>query len=203
MALIIKNIQQIIIYIFIAIASLISLTLHELSHAYVAHLLGDDTAKNSGRLTLNPLAHIDIVGLLCLIVFRIGWAKPVPVNPYNLRNRKSSMLLVSLAGPLTNLILAILAARIFAFTASTSYYLSLFILLFVRINIGLAVFNILPFPPLDGSKIIASLLPEKLEHFFYKYERYLYIIVLIMYFTGIISKVLYPAINFLYDLFLS
>lgn len=195
--------QQIIIYIFIAIASLISLTLHELSHAYVAHLLGDDTAKNSGRLTLNPLAHIDIVGLLCLIVFRIGWAKPVPVNPYNFRNRKSSMLLVSLAGPLTNLILAILAARIFAFTASTSYYLSLFILLFVRINIGLAVFNILPFPPLDGSKIIASLLPEKLEHFFYKYERYLYIIVLIMYFTGIISKVLYPAINFLYDLFLS
>ncbi len=203
MALIIKNMQQIIIYIFIAIASLISLTLHELSHAYVAHLLGDDTAKNSGRLTLNPLAHIDIVGLLCLIVFRIGWAKPVPVNPYNFRNRKSSMLLVSLAGPLTNLILAILAARIFAFTASTSYYLSLFILLFVRINIGLAVFNILPFPPLDGSKIIASLLPEKLEHFFYKYERYLYIIVLIMYFTGIISKVLYPAINFLYDLFLS
>ena len=203
MALIIKNMQQIIIYIFIAIASLISLTLHELSHAYVAHLLGDDTAKNSGRLTLNPLAHIDIVGLLCLIVFRIGWAKPVPVNPYNFRNRKSSMLLVSLAGPITNLILAILAARIFAFTASTSYYLSLFILLFVRINIGLAVFNILPFPPLDGSKIIASLLPEKLEHFFYKYERYLYIIVLIMYFTGIISKVLYPAINFLYDLFLS
>lgn len=196
------DLDQIIIYAFIAVTALISLTFHEVAHGYTAHLLGDDTAKNMGRLTLNPIAHIDIMGLLCLIVLRFGWAKPVPINPYNFKNRKSGTLLVSLAGPMTNLLLAIVFGRVFVWTSSFNYYFSVFLLLFVRINVGLAIFNILPFPPLDGSKILASLLPDKIENLFYRYEKYLYIVVLIMYFTGIISKILYPAINFVSELLL-
>ncbi len=197
------NLNEAVIYVFIALAALISLTFHEVAHGYSAHLLGDDTAKNAGRLTLNPIAHVDIIGLLCLIVLRFGWAKPVPINPYNFQNRKTGTLLVSLAGPMTNLILAIVFGRVFAWTTSFNYYVSLFLLLFVRINIGLAIFNLLPLPPLDGSKIALSLLPDRIESFFYRYERYLYVVVLIMYFTGVIGKILYPAIDFVSELLLS
>lgn len=197
------DLNEVIIYAFIAVTALISLTFHEVAHGYSAHLLGDDTAKNAGRLTLNPIKHVDIMGLICLILLRFGWAKPVPINPYNFQNRKTGTLLVSFAGPMTNLALAAVFGRVFVWTASFNYYFSLFLLLFVHINVGLAIFNLLPLPPLDGSKIAASLLPDKVESLFYRYERYLYVIVLIMYFTGIIAKILYPAINFVSELFLS
>lgn len=187
---------QIISYILIVCAALIALTLHEYAHGYVAHLLGDDTAKNSGRLTLNPIKHIDIIGLLALILIHIGWAKPVPINPYNFKNRKNGMLISSLAGPFTNLILAVLFGLLFRVTSFLDlYYLSIFLFIFVQINVGFAIFNILPFPPLDGSKILAAVLPEKWERIFYQYERYLLIVILILYYTGIIPSFIIPIIN--------
>ncbi len=199
------DIDTVITYAMIFCASIISLTLHECAHGYTALRLGDPTAKQSGRLTLNPLKHIDPLGLLMFIVLKIGWAKPVPVNPAYFKDRKKGMLQVSLAGPLTNLILAFIGARILVLFLSLStfyYYPVLFFALFTQVNIGYAIFNILPFPPLDGSKIFASLLPAKWEMFFYRYQKYMYILVFILYFLGVLSKILYPAINFVYKLFL-
>ncbi len=194
---------QIISYILIACAALIALTLHEYAHGYVAHLLGDDTAKNSGRLTLNPIKHIDIIGLLALIVIHIGWAKPVPINPYNFRSRKSGTILVSLAGPLTNFVLALISGLLFKLTHSINEYLSFFFLYSIIINVGVAIFNMLPFPPLDGSKIAASLLPVKLEEYFYKYQQFLVIIVLGLYLLGFVSKIIDPVIDFVLELILN
>ncbi len=188
-----------------AVASLISITLHECAHGYSALLLGDDTAKRSGRLTLNPLKHIDVIGLVMLIVMRIGWAKPVPINPNNFRERKKGMIIVSIAGPITNLIFAVIAGRLAVFFYSLGFndYLIMFLLLFTRLNLGYGIFNILPFPPLDGSKIFASILPVKWEAFFYKYQKYMYFILIILYFIGALDVILYPAITYLYTLILS
>ncbi len=199
--------QNIIYYTFLAIASLISLTLHECAHGYTAYLLGDPTAKNSGRLTLNPLKHIDPIGLLMLVLLKIGYAKPVPVNPYYFKDRKKGMRLVGLAGPLTNLVLAVIAGN-FAklivnsgiYSYGVKYYLALFLVLFTQLNIGYAVFNLLPFPPLDGSKIFVSFLPNKWEAVFYKYQRYFYFVVLILYFIGVVDKIIDPVISFIYNL---
>ena len=186
----------------IAAASLIAVTLHELAHGYVAYLMGDPTAKNNGRLTLNPIKHIDPFGLLALIVLKIGWAKPVPINPMYFRNRKKGMILVSLAGPLTNLSLSFFFALLckLMWHSSAVYYLVVFFEIAMQINIGFAVFNLMPFPPLDGSKIVAALLPEQLEQKFYQYQRYLVFIVMILYFTNLIDYILYPPIQFLYGL---
>lgn len=197
--------EQILHYVFIGIAALISLTLHEVSHGYVAYLLGDNTAKNQGRLTLNPIKHLDLFGLLALLVIGIGWAKAVPFNPMNFQSRKKGTLLVSIAGPGMNLILALFFGMMFNLFYYTYglYYLSLFFYYCMSINAALAVFNLMPLPPLDGSKILASLLPNKAELQFYRYERYFYIVVLILYFVGAISYVLIPAIDFLTNLILA
>ncbi len=197
--------DTLIYYAMMAAASLISITLHECAHGYTALLMGDDTAKNNGRLTLNPIKHIDLFGLIMLIVMRIGWAKPVPVNPNNFTERKKGMFLVSIAGPLTNMLLAVIAGRlaVFFYAMDLNYYLIMFLLLFTRLNLGYGIFNILPFPPLDGSKLFASLLPVKWEIFFYKYQKYFYFVLIILYFIGALDVILYPAITFLYELILS
>lgn len=138
--------------ILLIISLLISLTIHEAAHAYAAFKLGDDTAKNEGRLTLNPLAHLDPIGTLALIFFRIGWGKPVPVNPNNFKNPPLHNFFVALSGPLSNLALSLIAAillRIFSQSDLATSFLSLFIVL----NTFLMIFNLLPIPPLDGSKI--------------------------------------------------
>jgi Zn-dependent protease len=151
------------------IVLLISLTVHEFAHAWTANYYGDDTPRLNGRLTLNPLAHLDPLGSLLLLVYRFGWAKPVPVNPYALQRRSSAALMwVSLAGPLSNLSLAILAAGAYrlmrmvfsgVLAGSLSGYLSAFMLEFITINLLLMLFNLIPLAPLDGEKVATYLLP--------------------------------------------
>ncbi|MCC7304132.1 site-2 protease family protein [bacterium] len=146
---------------------LISATVHEFSHAYVAHKLGDDTAKSEGRMTLNPLAHIDWLGFLSMIFLRIGWAKPVPVNHYNFENPALGNALVSIAGPTSNLFLTILSAGLmkilFVLPISGFFYqLALtFLTVMIFVNISLMLFNLLPIPPLDGSNIVEMILPKQ------------------------------------------
>ncbi|NMA66373.1 MAG: site-2 protease family protein [Clostridiaceae bacterium] len=170
----------------------IGLTFHEYAHGWVADRLGDKTARAQGRLTLNPLAHIDPVGFIALLLVHFGWAKPVPVNPYNFRNveLRQGMLLVALAGPVTNLILAftialLLHLGLFNFMAE----IYLMATMAVYINVLLAVFNMLPIPPLDGSKILAGLFPGK-ANWIYQLENYGIIILLILVFTGVIGAIL-------------
>lgn len=173
----------------------IAIIFHELAHGYAAYILGDNTAKKAGRLTLNPLKHMDLTGFLCMLVFKFGWAKPVPINPFNFKNRKRDTILVSLAGPVSNFIIAILIAFIFSLNISLSNTMFNVLILTLWYNIMLGVFNLLPFPPLDGSKIVASVLPEKLEYYFYKYERYLNLILIVLIISDVTDKIMGPIID--------
>lgn len=173
---------------------------HELAHGYTAYKLGDNTAKDAGRLTLNPLKHIDITGFIFMIIFKFGWAKPVPINPFKFKNRKRDMVLVSLAGPLVNFIIALISVFIFTLNINMSATVYRILLLTIWYNIMLGVFNLLPFPPLDGSKILASLLPRKLEFYFYKYEKYLYIVLILLIATKTIDNIMGPMIDLILNL---
>lgn len=176
---------------------LIAIIFHELAHGYAAYKLGDPTAKNAGRLTLNPIKHIDPVGFLFMLIFKFGWAKAVPINPAYFKNRKIDTIIVSVAGVLTNFVLAILFGFIIIKFKITNDYIYQMILIAMWYNLMLGIFNLLPFPPLDGSKIVASLLPTRLEYLFYKYERYFYIVLLLLIMTNTIDKILNPLINIL------
>ncbi|MBT3755154.1 MAG: site-2 protease family protein [Candidatus Cloacimonetes bacterium] len=156
---------------------LITLTIHEFSHGYVAYLLGDDTAKRAGRLTLNPISHIDPFGLLMLFIAHIGWAKPVPVNPYNFVNQKRDMAITAAAGPVSNFVMAIILSVVFNLLKSANpnilYSGSLFSQFFtsmlvyaILINLALGIFNLIPIPPMDGSKILGGFLSDEA---YYKY----------------------------------
>jgi Zn-dependent protease len=160
--------NQLIDYLTIAPPILLALTFHEYAHAYIANRLGDPTAKLMGRLTLNPLVHLDLLGTAMLFIVHIGWAKPVPVNPINFRNPKRDLLWVSLAGPAANLLLAFLfgmGLRIIGigYLVGDMGVILKMIWYGMYINIILAVFNLFPIPPLDGSKILMGLIPEKYE----------------------------------------
>ncbi|MCX6640213.1 MAG: site-2 protease family protein [bacterium] len=166
-------------YIIIAPPILLALAFHEYSHGWVADRLGDPTARNAGRLTMNPLVHLDMLGTIMLFVAHIGWAKPVPVNPYNLHNPKRDMVLVSLAGPVSNLIMAAafgFLLKSFDHGALSSFQLpkpALIALVYgVVINISLAIFNLIPIPPLDGSRILGGLLPARLENNYRKLDHF-------------------------------
>lgn len=179
-------------------ALLVGLTLHEFAHGYVAYLLGDPTAKNMGRLTFNPIRHLDPLGALFLLVFHFGWAKPVPVNPmYFKGDRQRGMLLVSLAGPLTNLLIAAATAVAWKIIEPREFILAGVLLYLFYINIILAVFNVIPVPPLDGSKILAGLLPRKYMHVVFNLEKYGYIVLIILMFTGITGMILTPIAKLL------
>lgn len=178
-------------------AILIAITFHEYAHGKTAALLGDPTPGQYGRLTLNPLAHLDPVGTLMLLVARFGWAKPVPVNPYFFRgDRRKGMLLVSLAGPLMNLVLAYLAAFGLKLVLGTSWLLQSFFQELLFINLALAIFNLIPIPPLDGSKILANLLPREFGSIFMQLESYGPIILIIFLVTGMFSRIITPGILF-------
>ena len=161
-----------------------SLTVHEYSHACAALVLGDTTAKDQGRLTLNPLKHLDLVGIMMLFIIGLGWAKPVPVNIENLINKRRSLYIVALAGPLSNIIIAILSTIAFYLTDSQSGYNSFFTYM-ATINILLALFNLFPIPPLDGSNIIYSFLSDKLAYQYNKivgkYGNYGFLIIIILF----------------------
>ena len=179
---------------------LIAITLHELAHGYTAYFLGDNTAKSQGRLSLNPLVHIDIAGFLFLIIAGFGWAKPVPIDPLNFKNRKSGTILVSIAGPMTNFLIAGMTLLVLALIPINNRLILNIIVSIVLYNIILGVFNLLPFPPLDGSKIVASILPIKYEMLFYKYHNYLYLILFALILLGGIDSILGPVIDYSYNL---
>jgi Zn-dependent protease len=152
------------------IAVIISLTVHEYAHAVVSHAQGDRTPEQYGRLTLNPMSHIDLVGLISLFIFKFGWAKPVPISSYYYKNSRRGIILTSLAGPVSNLILAFFSmVALYAFQPE-SQAIQYFLLELLFMNTGLAVFNILPFPPLDGSKIFAELFGGKIAEIIYSME---------------------------------
>lgn len=181
---------------------LLALTLHELAHGYVAYRLGDPTAKNEGRLTMNPLKHIDPLGVLAFVFIKIGWAKPVPVDPRYFRDPLQGMLLVALAGPGMNLALAVASAlllKLLLFATILPRFLleplALMTSISVWINVMLAIFNLLPIPPLDGSRILMGLLPPRGAMAYAQFERYGFIIVLLLFFTGIIGKIILPIIG--------
>lgn len=156
------------------VAIVAALTIHEFAHAFSAYLLGDHTAKEDGRITLNPLTHIDPLGFMMLLVAGFGWAKPVSVNPYNLRQPRLGIAIVSLAGPLANLVCVLIFAILFKFLSpilGPENLLSNFLFMMTLINISLFAFNLIPIPPLDGSKVLFSLLPDsKFAEFKYKFS---------------------------------
>ncbi len=186
-------------YVYIAVVVLVSLTIHEVSHGYVSYRLGDPTAKQMGRLTLNPLKHLDPIGTIMMVASSLfgagfGWAKPVPINPMYYKKHKAGTMLVSIAGPLSNLLLAFLAAFPVAYIGLKYYGVSLgeldyrmiifnLSILFLYANVNLAVFNLFPMPPLDGSKILTGILPTKLYFKMMQYERYAGIVFLIILFV--------------------
>ncbi|NLW42340.1 MAG: site-2 protease family protein [Tissierellia bacterium] len=187
-----KNPIETAIYV---ISFIIAVVFHEYAHGYAAYKLGDPTAKHAGRLTLNPLAHVDPVGLLAMLIFRIGWAKGVPINPLYFKKRKRDTIIVSIAGIVTNFLIAIIASILFRLTIIPNSYFYQFLFILAYVNIMLGVFNLLPFPPLDGSKILFSLLPNKIEYFFTKNERYFYLILMILIFTNRISSIIWPIVT--------
>lgn len=173
----------------------IALPFHEFSHAFIATRLGDNTAKNAGRLTINPIKHLDLFGSILLVITGFGWAKPVPVNPYNFKNRKEGMALTALAGPLSNLLLGFISLFVYLKFQNMNSYLLGFFWQSAIINIGLAIFNLIPINPLDGSRILAMFLPERIEMFFYKYENYFMVILLLLMFSNLMNGVLTTLIT--------
>ena len=183
-------------------AIVLGLTFHELAHGWTAYKLGDNTALNAGRLTVNPVAHVDPIGLILLFVAGFGWAKPVPVNPNNFHgDAGKAMMLVSVAGPAANMVISIIAAVLLGLAHWQIPYMNEILYLIIRINVVLAIFNLLPIPPLDGSKILAGIIPHKQE-WLQNLETYGTILLLVlMFFTNIIGSILNffitPIVNFL------
>ncbi len=171
------------------------LPLHEFAHAWTAYKLGDYTAKYKGRLTLSPLAHVDIIGALLLFFCGFGWAKPVPVNPLHFKKPRYGMMLTSLAGPLSNLAAALVGTIVLQVMSGcitvmtqTIWYIGIMLNCFVAINVNLALFNLIPVPPLDGSAILNYFLPRKAERWIMQNQTTFYVIVLVLMVTGILSK---------------
>jgi len=190
------------------IPALICITFHELSHGFVAWKLGDNTAKEQGRLTLNPIKHIDVMGLLMMVIFKFGWAKPVPVNMFNFKNPKTGMAVTALAGPVSNVILAAFLMLVYGFLymplltmGQAGVVILNTILTTIYLSCALAVFNIVPIPPLDGSKILFSLLPSDRYFQLMRFERYgMIILIVLIYFdllTPFVSRVTQGLYSFL------
>ena len=184
---------------------LLALVLHEYAHARVAVAMGDFTPKLTGRLTLNPMAHIDTIGLLMLLVARFGWAKPVMVNPRNFRDMKKGNILVALAGPAANFLTAFVTLFImmvlFKFGMLNTVGIKTVLSMIVLFNINFGIFNLIPLPPLDGSKILLEFLPGELAYKYMGLERYSFIILIILIMTPVLSSILVPLSGLILHIF--
>ena len=188
------------------VAAVLSITVHEVSHGFAAYKCGDNTAKIYGRLSLNPLKHIDWIGALCLVVFKFGWAKPVPVNSFNFKNRKRDIIIVSLAGPVSNFILAFVAMLLVSVLKVSSYpmqVLATFLITLVYLNIGLGVFNLIPIPPLDGSKILGEFLSGGAKYRYLSFERYGSLVLLLVFAIRPLNNIFSSFLGFLQGILLS
>lgn len=183
-------------------AVLWAITFHEFCHGYAAKKLGDRTAEAQGRLSLNPLDHLDPIGTLMLLLFRIGWAKPVPINPGNFRRPKRDMIIVSLAGAAGNIVTAFVCVRLVKYFPMffQSYGAQQFITLMIYMNIGLASFNLLPIPPLDGSRILYVLLPYRYMNVYYFLEQYGMFIILGLMLLNVLPALMSPITGFLWSI---
>jgi Zn-dependent proteases len=187
------------------VPALICITLHEISHGLVAYWMGDTTAKDAGRLTLNPIKHIDWWGLLMMVIFQFGWAKPVPINMYRFKNPKKGMAVTALAGPVSNLLIACVALALYGFvyaplygTAVGGYFLQ-GIGITAYLSTALAVFNIIPIPPLDGSKVLFACLDNRRYAWLMRYERFGFLILIALVTTGVLTAPLSAATGWVYD----
>lgn len=189
--------------IYIVPAALIAIIFHEMAHGLVSHWQGDPTPKQEGRLSLNPARHLDPVGTLCLIFFGFGWAKPVHVNPQYYRNPRLGMVFVALAGPLMNFIVALITfvflvlGRMYNF----AFWIQSLLWFIIVINIGLGVFNLLPIPPLDGSKLIGALIPDKYYYTYLRYEKYGMILLVVLLATGVFDLFLADTVEGFMNIF--
>ncbi|EUJ46493.1 site-2 protease family protein [Paenilisteria rocourtiae] len=184
---------------YVIVTLLIAFTIHELAHAWVALLFGDDTAKNEGRITFNPLKHVDPIGFIFVIIAGFGWAKPTPVNTYKMKYRKVGSVVVSLAGPVSNLLLAFIGIGLYLLFLQMDVAYSQIILhfcnLFVSLNLILFIFNLLPLPPLDGYQILSEFLPLKWRLKVQAYENYALLFFLILVITPLSKYTISPIFN--------
>ena len=194
--------EKIVFYILSALAVLITLTVHEFSHGYAAYKLGDNTAKDAGRLTLNPIKHLDPVGALCMLFFRFGWAKPVPIDLRSFKKPRRDFAITAIAGPISNILLSIIAAFLYLLSlklfigvsTSSDFLFALmkntvsFLYILHGVNIGIAIFNLIPVPPLDGSRLLGLILPERIYYKILLNERKIYFVLLGWLLLGDIAK---------------
>lgn len=190
-------------YLLRAMVVLIALPFHESAHALVSHWLGDDTAKRQGRISLNPLHHLDPVGAVCMLVGGVGWAKPVGINAANFRNPKVGMAVSAVAGPASNLLLAWLSMVLYRVGYWMGWQQSLpvammFLYYMIVMNLSLAAFNLMPLPPFDGSRVVLLFLPQRLYFRVMQYERYIMLAMLFLTFTGLLNRPLAAVVNFLW-----
>ena len=180
-------------FVLLAIPLLYSVIIHELAHGWVAYRMGDPTAKQQGRLSLNPLSHLDPVGTLMLFIFGFGWARPVPVNFNNLRDTRKGLIFVSSAGIIANMLLAFIAFFLFRLLSPTpSGVLATFLYFLAQINIILAAFNLIPIPPLDGSKILMGFVSERFQYLLSRLEPYGFFVIIALLYVGALN----PLIDF-------
>lgn len=186
-------------FLFTVAASLLCITLHELAHGIAAFFLGDQTAKRAGRLTLNPIRHIDLLGLLMMLAVHVGWAKPVPIDMRNFRHPKRDLAITALAGPLSNFLLAFVALLIGRFVyfsgvnSEAEVYILLALMYVAVLSLGLGLFNLIPISPLDGSKILLSFLPDRICYTVLRYERYVAFAMVALAWLGVFDR----PLNFL------
>ncbi len=192
-----NNPKEFIMGLLLSIPGLIiALSMHEFAHGFAAYKMGDNTAKYSGRLTLNPLHHLDPIGTICLFLAGFGWAKPVPINPYNFKHRRLGVIVVSLAGPLMNFLVALTSA--FGLAIFTEFvtpneftqFVYSILLYCMYLNIGLMCFNLIPIPPLDGSKVLLEFLPYRFRQTYYTIEKYASLILMVLLLSDILNPVL-------------
>lgn len=188
-------------YIYMGLSVLIALVLHELSHGFVSYKLGDPTPKTDGRLSLNPLKHIDPIGAICLFFFGFGWAKPVMIDYRYYKNKKLGVALTALAGPVMNFILALIGG-FFLSLFEANITLNSFFSTFIVINIGLGVFNLIPLPPLDGSKVLAIILPKDIYDIYMSYESLGMLVLLCLMMFGTFNTYLNVIVNIIYHFIL-